>query len=401
MSRLLRLTCFMVVCLLCLPAAAQDEAENPLLEMLKLVPDNEQTRAGIPLVSYADYRAIESGRGIDTPPTKADFDNRTDTVSLWIAATNGVMSGMRLDYFMQYLEGMEQAVGFSWFEVDRALVFGQPPGMGNILAGDFDAEAIAEAFEARDFTIENQGDVVVWCGPGGCDEGLKQNLKNRDPANPFGGQFGREEPLAVLPGAVANSADYDVLSAILESHQGEQPSLADDPNVQAAVNSIAAKGTLRQAQLFNGADVGNYGEMVATEGEQPELLPAYALAFFADTYDGEEQSALVGLVYDEEAAANTAVALLVDHLQMAESMAVRRPFMELIEERGGNIAGALVEVDADTGKFVALLDIRYPAASNQKSDTGYPASSLVFKLLIDSIYRRDATWLAASFDTPQ
>ena len=393
--------CFIVVSLLlCLPAAAQENA-NPLLDMLKLVPDNEQTRAGVPLVSYADYRAIEAGRGIETPPTKADFDNRTDTAGLWIAATNGVSSGMQLSYFIQYLEGMEQAVGFSWFDIDRALVFGQPPSMGNILTGDFDADAIASAFKAREFTAENQDDVMVWCGPKGCDNGLRQNLANRNPANPFGGQFGREEPVAILPDAIANSADYAVLSAILKANQGEQPSLADDPNVQAAANVIAGKGTLRQAQFFNGADVGSYGDMVATEGEQPEFLPMYSLAFFADTYDGEEQIALVGLVYDDEESAKIASALLVDHLQMAESMRMQRPFLEIIEERGGQITGATVETDAATGKFIALLDIRYPMPRNIKQDTGYPASSLIFKLLIDSVYTRDASWLAADFDMPK
>src|SRR5258706_1032042 len=136
MLKVIRVSCFIVLCLvLCLPVRAQDNA-NPLLDMLKLVPDNEQTRVGVPLVSYADYRAIEQARGIDKPLTKADFDNRTDTASLWIAASNGVMSGMRLDYFLQYLEGMEQAVGFSWFDVDRSLVFGQTPVIGNILAGE-------------------------------------------------------------------------------------------------------------------------------------------------------------------------------------------------------------------------------------------------------------------------
>lgn len=398
--KVLRVYCFIVVCLmLCLPAAAQDDSNTPLLDMLKLVPDTEQTRAGIPLVSYADYRAIETGRDIDTPPTKADFANQTDKSGLWMSAANGVMSGMRLDYFMQYLEGMEKLVGFSWFDVDQALVFGQPPSTGNILVGNFDSEAIAKAFEARDYTTENQDDVVILCGPDGCDQGLQQNLVDNNPANPFGGQFGRKEPLALLPNTVLNSPNYDVMSAMIETQTGDQPSLADDPNVKTAANLIAYKGMLRQTQFFNGVDVGDYSAMAAPEGEeQPELLPAYSLAFFADTYaDGLEQRALVGLVYDDEESANAAVALMVDRLQMAESMAVKQPFMQLIEDRGGNIAGATVEADAETGKFVALLDIRYPAAANEKGDRGYPASSLVFKLLIDSIYRRDAVWLAADF----
>jgi hypothetical protein len=403
--KLIRASCFIVFCLLLsLPASAQDTT-NPLLDMLKLVPDNEETQAGVPLVNYVDYRAVEQARGIDKPPTKADFDNQTDTSGLWIAASNGVMSGMRLDYFMQYLEGMEQAVGFSWFDINQALTFGNPPSMGVVLTGTFDANAIAAAFKTRDFTSKKQDDTTVWCGPNGCDEGQKTNVANRDPANPFGGDLGRDEPFALLTAdIVADSADYGVLSAILDTHQGKQASLADNSTVQAAANVITGKGTLRQAQFFNGADVGDYSQMVATDSpdsDQPDSLPTYALAFFADLYSNDEQSALIGLVYDDEESAQTATALLIDHLQMAQSVVRKQPFMDLIEAREGHITGATVETDAATGKFIALLDIRYPMPSNEKQDTGYTASSLVFKLLIDAIYQRDATWLAADFAAPQ
>src|SRR5262249_12000534 len=104
--KVIRASCFIMVALLfCLPVAAQDQS-NPLLDMLKLVPDTEQTRAGVPLVSYVDYRAVEQARGIETPPTKADFEKQTDVSGLWIAASQGVYSGLRLNNFMQYLEGM-------------------------------------------------------------------------------------------------------------------------------------------------------------------------------------------------------------------------------------------------------------------------------------------------------
>ncbi|MEO8607251.1 MAG: hypothetical protein ABI690_05185 [Chloroflexota bacterium] len=405
--RIIRASCFIVICmLLSLSVAAQDNV-SPLLDMLKLVPDNEQTHAGVPLVSYADYRAIEAARGIDAPLTKADFDNNTDKASLWIAATSGVMSGMPLNYFVQYLDGMQTAVGFSWFDVDRALTFGQPPSTGNILSlsGGFKAEVAVNTFEARNYTIENRDDVRVLCGPSGCDKGLELNLENRNPSNPFGGELGRDEPVALLPNnVIANSADYAVLSAILDARQGKEPSLADNPAVQAAVNVIAGEGTLRQVQFFNGADVGNYGDIVATdvpESDQPDYLPTYSLAFFADTYNADNQSAVVGLVYEDADSANIATALLVDRLQMAQSMVTNQPFMGMIEDRGGNIASAAVETDAATGKFIALLGIQYPMPPNEKQDGKFMASSLVFKLLIDSIYRRDAIWLAADFTAPQ
>jgi hypothetical protein len=306
---------------------------------------------------------------------------------------------------MQYLGGMEPLVGFDWASIDRALVFGNPPSMGTImnLSGGYDPNQVVSAFEARDYTTETQGDVTLLCAANGCDSGQKINLTKRDPANPFGGELGREEPIALLSvphNTIANSPDYALLSAMLQTNAGEQPSLADDKYIQAATLVIASSSySIRQVQIFNGVDVGEYSAMPTPEGsEQPELLPAYSLAFFADTYERDlEQRALVGLVYDDAESANMAVALLLDRLQMAESMVANQPYMQMIEERGGHIAGATVEADIDRGKYVALLDIRYPAAPNEKGDAGYPASSLIFKLLIDSIYRRDAVWLAADF----
>ena len=96
------------------------------------------------------------------------------------------------------LDGMADAVGFGFFDIDRSLVFGEPPGNGTIVAGHFHGDRIARAYQARGFSENTQGAVSVWCGPEGCDSGLKLNLGDRNPANPFGGQFGRAEPLAVL-----------------------------------------------------------------------------------------------------------------------------------------------------------------------------------------------------------
>ena len=58
----------MAAFLMTLPLFAQDaattsEAEsesNPVLEMLALIPNTPETQAGVPVVSYIDYRALES-----------------------------------------------------------------------------------------------------------------------------------------------------------------------------------------------------------------------------------------------------------------------------------------------------------------------------------------------------
>lgn len=214
---LLKIAVVILAALLALPAAAQDET-NPLLDLLAFVPDTSETWDAAPLVSYADYRAIETARGINTP-TAQDFAERTELSRLWIAATNGIASGLPLNYLMAYLEGMEAITGFSWFDLDRALTFGQPPTMGKVLAGDFDAVRIGAAFAARDYSDDSTGELTLWCPPNGCDTGLEMNLRTRDPANPFGGELGRSEPIATLPGFVLNSPDDTVLTAMIETRQ--------------------------------------------------------------------------------------------------------------------------------------------------------------------------------------
>lgn len=154
------------------------------------MPETAEVWDSAPIVSCADYRVLEAARGISTL-AKADFNNRTETARIWLAAANGLSAGLSLNHFLSYLEGMEDAVGFGWFAVNRALTFGQPPSMGSVLAGDFDAKRIAAAFEARGFTGSAAGDVTVWCRAAGCNEGLAINLRSRNPANPFGGELGR------------------------------------------------------------------------------------------------------------------------------------------------------------------------------------------------------------------
>lgn len=385
--------------LLALPAAAQEssagqEKPNPLLELLALVPDTAEVWDSTPIISYADYRVLEAARGISAP-TKADFDNRTDTGRLWLAAAGGLSAGFPMEYLMQYLEGMEEAVGFGWFDVNRALTFGQPPSMGSVLAGDFDAERIAAAFEARGFTGSAAGDVTVWCGPAGCDEGMLMNLRSRNPANPFGGALGREEPLAVLPGLVLNSADYGVLTAMIGARQGEIPSLADNPLFQAAARALAARGTLRQAVFVSVASIGFGYTMPDPDGEQPTFegfgtLPPYLLMVVADVVTEDQEKTYVGLVYGDRETAQAASEELVARFQVARSARAQQPFLTLVEERGGTVGAPTIHDDLDAGAAVALLEIYKPLPSNELQPDGvYAPSALLFRLLMQSIYARD------------
>jgi hypothetical protein len=408
---------FVVIVLLLLggvaPLRADTTGPHTLLDLLALVPDTTQTRTGVPVVSYVDYRAIEAARGIQTP-TAEDFQNQTDLAGLWLAAANGIAAGPEMNYFLQQLGGMQEQVGFTWFDVNQAVAFGNPPSQGTIMAGSFDASKIAVAFQSRGYTQTDVNGIPVWCSADGCDAGAKVNLDKRNPANPFGGALGREEPLAVLPGAVVGSGDYQVVQDAVAAYQKQHFSLADDPDFRAAAEAVTADGTLRQALLVSVKDVGvvDYAQVALKPEILPTLrqqvagyktLPPYTLAVFADVWKEKEQIALIGLVYDDADTAKVAGSELAGRMNTFISLVTQRPFSDVLKDVQGSIAAPTVYQSSATGKAVALLALRYPLPSNELSGDPprYTASSLLFRRIITELYQRGLYPLATELVLPK
>ncbi len=312
-----------------------------------------------------------------------------------MAALNGLGAGMSNLIQVFQLEGMREAVGFDFFTVHRTLEFGQPPSMGDILQGDFDPAAIGAALMARDFVEETTDGTLLWCGPDGCDSGLKQDLRGRNPADPFGGQLGRKQPLAfVPPDTLLSSASYDVVQAMLASQQSpDEDSILSLPEYRAAAEAITARGTLLQAVIIPPDAL--YEEPAGKGG-----VPRYELAVFAHIRDEEDVLTLVGLVYANERLASQATDLLPIHFDAAVSQRVNRPFAEMVAERGGTVSKGQWYVEQDSGYAVALLEFRSPVEAAEPDPDAQPpaprASGLIFRLLVQSLYNRDTAWLVPS-----
>src|SRR5690606_32992724 len=133
-------------------------------------------------------------------------------------------------YLMQIHPEAAELLGFEWFDIDQSLYFGVPPTAGGILRGQFDPERVRAAFEARDFAAETIDGVKVLCWIEGCDQGLMVDVRSRNPANPFGGNLGRREPVALLPNLLLNSPAIEVVDAMIQAATGAAPSLLDDPD---------------------------------------------------------------------------------------------------------------------------------------------------------------------------
>jgi hypothetical protein len=409
-----RLFAILILLLLTTSLAHAQATTSPLLDMLALVPDTSQVRAGITLASYADYRQFEAARGIQTP-TAADFDGKSDAVALWRAATNGLFSGPEMNYFFQQLGDPSKSGGFSPLEVERALVFGDPPAMGTIRAGTFDTAKIDAALTGEGWQKTTvAAATTAWCNPDGCDQGKKLDLKSRNPANPFGGPLGRKDVVAALPGYLVSSPVNTVVEGMVKAANKQTPSLADDAYVQAAVSAMMATGSIRQAQFYNPLAVSQVSlpnlERLSREQVdklkkqlQPDssaALPQYTLMFMADTWKDKDQFAMIGLVYSSAEVAKQAAGVLDARLKDWTSLQARRPFVEMIQEQGGDIQPAYVAKDAATGKATVMLVVRYPMPDNERHDdngrSAFTASSLIFRLFAQALYARDLMLVATS-----
>ena len=370
------------------PAGAQEDT-HPLADMLALVPREAASIDG-GMISYVDYAAIFSQRDGTYPENAAEYaeilaDERGS--HLFFANSFRLMSG--LSSWVQYLNiGAPESLqlhGFEWFDIERALTFGAPPAVGNIVAGDFNPLLIRLAFAARDYTSEVIGDVEVLCWEEGCDQGQRVDVRGRHPGVIFGGDLGRREPVALLPDMLLNSASFETLSAMLDVQAGESASLMDSPEFQSLVAALTS-GDWQVLQVnFVTYDDVMKASIPETIDVQPDdlgnLLP-YGAAALADLQDGDDQISLVALAYGGEATAEAAALEVTNRLAGFDPSHWFQDFNVTVEE-------PRVFVDEETGMAVAIAALRYPLPSNEPDENGRLISSgMVYRTWINAIYRR-------------
>jgi hypothetical protein len=332
-----------------------------------------------------------------------------DERSLWVSNARRLASGPPfMRNFNIMLDEMSQVTGIDWFDMDQILYFGLPPSIGYILAGDFDADAITSAYTAQDGYEETEiNGVPAICSEEGCDAGQQTELRSRNPANPFGGDLGRREPLALLPGFLVNSSDLPTVESILDTAQGAQPSLLDNDDYRLTAEAITqGEGELIQAMFLNPASVNTYMALpFATPeagAESPMAgygeLPSYLLAALADRQEGDEQVVLITLVYADEETAQAGGEELAARLRTF-SPPSRESSEPAIAERGGVVDDPIVYTGEDSRHAVAVVAVRSPAPGTEPDDTspsGFRDPGLVFRLLVQSVYARELLPLVVS-----
>jgi hypothetical protein len=245
-----KFTLFAVLILLSLPIAAQDAAPDsiPLLEMLAHVPDTPTAREEL---YYADIRtAIETRPGTPQFTSVEAWNAAGDAQSWWLQGLPLAMPRFQ-PYLRSVISEGEDSTGINFFAIERTISYGRPPATGVILQGNFNNDAIVAAYTENGWEVERDEDgVIMLCSVEGCDSGLQTKLDQRNLANPFGGELGRVEPIALTDGFIYNSPVMTTIMGMMNVRRGDFPSLAESADVQAAVAVIAEQGLIRQLQCY-------------------------------------------------------------------------------------------------------------------------------------------------------
>jgi len=204
-------------------------------------------------------------------------------------------------------EALEAATGLALAEVATTLVVdASVPSFLTLVRGGVDAGRLDAALAARGYAAVEDDRARRWCGPNGCDGGMRLNLANRDASFAlFGGVFGRSYPAVLTGDLLAVGPVVAALDATLATAAGLAPSLLDRPEVAALVEALDVDAVVRQAWL----PVGTLVASVAPPGARSIL--------FADARRGGDEWLLIVVAFEVPADADAFAAGALDALGLA------------------------------------------------------------------------------------
>jgi len=365
--------------------ALQAAASSHFVDLLAWVPDQVvREETGWAVARYVDYEALFASEGLAELRGFGDVEILLTSVPLGPLMGRIAAGPEPLSYLWVSAGRMAEVVGFEWLlHADRSLEFGEPPGMGLLLGGEFDRDAMATALEPRGFERRDVAGVEVWHR----FEDWTISLAARELADPFGGHLGAAARIARLPGGLASGRGWGVVEAAIAASRGDIPSLADDPVSRALADAVSEpEGLLVQALLFPGRALRVRGE--DWEAADPSgSLPPYVQAVLADRQEGDDQVHLVGLAYTETGAAQTAAGVLARRLA---AFAVPEDSEEPLGEQLGATFSSWVREFPESGLALAVVEARYPLPDPRfDPEIGlYPVAAPLYRAWVQAIMMR-------------
>ena len=327
------------------------------LELLRLMPDDPEVRAGVSMGDVARTRGVLD---IDSPQVGAGEQLDADVIIEYLMAFGGpgVPDGFRgappqLFHLLttglepEVLEGVHASLGLSLLDVDQWIrVSGPPPRERSAVRGDFDADYINARIDAcaecPTADVEDRSDarIYAWGEDFQTDAGSRYRP-------PLYDQLGRGGRLAVTENWLAHAYYTDGVREMVDAAEGTS-SLADDDDFR-----LAALGMSRLGALAAWITSETEGPHESFRGNRPEveaawepeaddtLLRPYAVAAIGPGWEDDAPYTAIVLVHESDAEAQENAERLEDRLASA------RYALQAVEGDTWRDAFDDIEVEAD------------------------------------------------------
>lgn len=366
----------------------------PVLQMLALAPASKLTDTNFGW-AYADYRALVAARPGAAKISTADEwlatqNNLSQADFLFGAAIGGVFpDDLQLGSHFASPKKMIKSIGVDPFSIERILYVTDPSHNTAILYGNFDPQQIKSSLEANKYTKQPQ-DYALWCSVSGCEQGTNLDLDEIDIGNPFGGEIGRKQPIALISNIIFSSANYPTMQMIWSTYQNKQESLADTPDYRAAIEAISTHGTLLQAYFdpkaleLRSHDLLNYRDSL----KALSYLPVYSLTVLAHEVADNKQLAILSLVYDTESDAQLAITALKKNLASFKSRQLKLTIAEEVQTLKGSVAAPEIYTSRIYNKSIVMFVLTGPLESETipLGKDAYERSGALYRYLVTFVY---------------
>jgi hypothetical protein len=324
------------------PVLAQDAVENPILDMLRFVPDTPEYRQ---FVSYGDAAAWHTSWNVPRIDSVAELDGLDrDPRAYWMnimprQTTPPDVLGVQ--YLMA--EDMREFYGFDLFNVDRYLQAGQPPDLLSVVDYNFPDSQIADALLATGYSVETLNDA-------GALYSILDDYQidlSMETVTTRVGQLGGLNRIGLLDGQMVIAKATANITSAFSAYAGEVRSLADDPHFSAAATALydpalAETGELVGAILMDGvqfADPLTYlGDRITPElleqleealkDEDAVPLPPYYLVAFGTRHSPGATHLILAVVFPTDTDAKAAANILAERMENYTSLVTNQPMAD-------------------------------------------------------------------------
>jgi hypothetical protein len=312
-----------------------------LQQFLRYVPDTPENRKGTFFGDAAAWHASWNVPRIASIDALNELDDTPRADWLYILPSQtSPPECLDTQYLLSY--SLKDDFGFDFFDMDRYLYTGIPPAIPTIAEFRTSRQQIADALTAKGYSTQEMAS-------GWTLYSLSEDYAINTQAKMHAEQLGYLNRILLSDHVMIIGKATEVVSSALDAFNHKVASLADDPAYQASIQALQDP-SLKDAGELVGAIWMDGGEFYAIPLTSQQLndeqmkalmeryglntdLPAFTVAAFATRHSLPKKTTalILALVFPKGTDAKAAAQVLSDRLDKADSLRLKRPFLDVMD----------------------------------------------------------------------